>query len=145
MSYAREKENFQIFQSENFTVSNDCLKEKVNGVPNYEFIFQNQNYLNQLSKNYVNHGITVTDDEIIEDFLKHEAEANEEVKKIFSNVRNVLGVVRPPKEAKKEEVPKPEEKKVTLPETHETKPEDNKPEEHEKKPEEVPAEGEVKA
>jgi hypothetical protein len=85
-----------VFLSDYFTVSEQALKEKVNGEFNYIHILKNTAYLEQLCNNYgETYGLIIQDQAIIDRFLVEEKNAKPENKKIFVQLRSILGINQP--------------------------------------------------
>jgi hypothetical protein len=89
-----------VCETEYFTISEEALLEHVYNEPNYKFIFKNDEFLARLAENYKAHGCDIRDEDIIESFLVQEALAEVEVKKVFQEMREILGIRKPPKTEK---------------------------------------------
>jgi hypothetical protein len=100
-----------VFDSDFFTVDEECLKESVYGEPNYKFIFRNDSILRRLSENYKTYGAQILDENITESFLNHEKAASIEMKRVFEELRDVFSITKP----KKTQIPASPERLETSP------------------------------
>jgi hypothetical protein len=98
MTYAREKDYTSVFMTDYFTANEEALKEKVGEETNFSFIFKHPDFVKKLVDNYIAHGITITDEELVKAFLNEEKVAWGEHKKLFPQLREIFSISQPPKE-----------------------------------------------